>query len=809
MGNYDKQRAEREFNMNPPTTAPGQSDEWDALFTSSASTPTTDASGGTGADLDINSVLNGTANSQQPNTMMPGVGVQQPNQMNQNPQQSGYDSKLGMMVDDLAVKGLQGTGHFLKALFISFKNNTSRDWNMLGERICKVSIGVTAVGLLFFILSRMIPSLGDGLDLAIGGVFSEIVGVVLVTVNKKGTSTQQEIPMTMETPQMDMMPEEPSGIEWGEDDEDSSNDADDWGDFFGGDDEAPSSYSGEAVSIDSSFDPEQVAESAVNIPQGQYTRQFLFDTFIQVLPTVNPGFMDISSISENSDEFFMFEDYLKRSAEQTGINQDKLDELQLLEVRENLFLIQLVATRPTGLKENEIANGIADLFMRDNYGNVIEGREGVFAQVNSQVGKLLIDIFLSDPVMVSLGDVYRQKKDFILDTSNSMPLVWGVSEFGRVYCCDLMKEGNGGLLISGESRSGKSWKGQSLIAQMCMFRSPKELNLYFYDVKGRASDYAYLSKVLPHCKGFCGEALKFNDSIEALLNRESKRRTEILGGKYTNVKDYNRDHPYEKIPTIYIVVDEMATAMNEMKDKDVEIRKKFDSLLIQIATKYPYLEIKLLLFPHRIVNDIINKTVSSMISTRSVMGNVSSDELKNALDVRNFPYSLVKAGDMAIKSKLLNNGNTVYCHSEVLSKDEQINRKIFDYIGAVWKKLEPDCSCMGDSIFEPQRIPSRGGQSVNTANAGIRTVNEPARKAVAKDNSISATDFTYTGNSNVGAMTSADDFVANNDAEVADVDESFWDYEIAKRSGDVAPEQSESTEGSDTSDTEDSFWGNF
>ena len=340
-----------------------------------------------------------------------------------------------------------------------------------------------------------------------------------------------------------------------------------------------------------------------------------------------------------------------------------------------------------------------------------------------------------------------------------------------------MKDGNGGMLISGEARSGKSWKGQSLIAQMCMFRSPKELNFYFYDVKGIASDYSYLSKVLPHCKGFCGDALRFNESIEGILKREAKRRTNLLAGKYTNVKDYNKDHPYEQIPTIYFVIDEMATAMSEMKSKDVEIRKHFDELLIQIATKYPYLEIKLLLFPHRIVNDIINKTVSSMISTRSVMGNVPSEELKNALDVKNFPYSLVKTGDMAVKSKSINNGNVVYSHSEVLSTDEQTNRKIFDFIGAVWGKLEPDCVSGVDNESTIEET-DRGTVKRTTRTGG-------------RDNSLYKDDFSYhpesgTSSGYVDVNSAGGELFSGSE----DVDESFWDEKLGN-------------------EEEDSFWDNF
>ena len=92
---------------------------------------------------------------------------------------------------------------------------------------------------------------------------------------------------------------------------------------------------------------------------------------------------------------------------------------------------------------------------------------------------------------------------------------------------------------------------------------------------------------------------------------------------------------------------------------------------------------------------------------------------------------------MAIKTKSLNNGNAVYSHSEVLSTDEQINRKIFDYIGAVWNKLEPDCK--NNEIFKQESKP-------------------------VPDNTVSSEDYTY---SNSKDYTSA-----------SDIDESFWEDEL-------------------------------
>lgn len=773
---FDQQRAERDFNMNPPSNAPGQGDDgWGDLFSDSATGVNTGTdSFSTGSDMDINSILNGQQGMGNQQFGIPGAqGVQGFNQP-QQAQTPSLGSQLGDKLEVVTVKGLEGAWKYIKFMVKSLTNNTPYEWNMLGTRLCKLSIGVLVAWVFFSVISIFVPTL-KGIDaLFVGGCIGSMAGVGLVAAFRKGTGENTPVVETNDVPEQLDDEDDLGEFSWDDDSdvEESSygDDSDDWGNAFEDSSSSFGTIDDSFFASNDSFDAKEAVDSLPDIPTGQYTRQFLFETFSKVLPSVEPSFMNMEDVIEGSDEFMMFEDFMRRSAEQTGINEDKLDELQLIEVRKNLFIIQLIATRPTGLKEKDIANGIADCYKRDDYGMVIPGREGVFSRVNSQVGRLIIDIFLCNNVMVSLGDIYRQKADFLLDAKNTMPVIWGVSELGQVYCYDGMKDGNGGIIISGEARSGKSWKGQSLIAQMCMFRSPKELELYFYDVKGEASDYAYLSRVLPHCKGFCGESLKFNDSIGTLLERERKRRTDLLAGKYTNVKDYNKDHPYDQIPTIYIVIDEMATAMSEMKDKDIEIRKKFDSLLIQIATKYPYLEIKLMLFPHRIVNDIINKTVSSMISTRSVMGNVPADELKTALDIKkDFPYSLVKTGDMAIKTKSLNNGNAVYSHSEVLSTNEQTNRKIFDYIGAVWKKLEPDCNTMSEY---KQNTSSRVSKS-------------------AKDNSVYAKDYEYSGKESSVVDTSYMDDLGSDSG----VDESFWDEAL----------KDENDKGS----SDDSFWDNW
>lgn len=58
MADYERQRAERDFNMNPPTNAPGQGgDGWGDLFSNNSSTDF--GTSVSGVDTDINSILNG------------------------------------------------------------------------------------------------------------------------------------------------------------------------------------------------------------------------------------------------------------------------------------------------------------------------------------------------------------------------------------------------------------------------------------------------------------------------------------------------------------------------------------------------------------------------------------------------------------------------------------------------------------------------------------------------------------------------------------------------------------------------------
>lgn len=772
MSDYSKQRAEREFNRNPPTNAPGQGFEgasgWDSMEIDpdfSGSNMEASLSGNVDS-MSLNEILGVDSNT---TSDIPIQGMQ------------GQMSPQGEDIEDKILRGiiscLKGIYIFSTTFFSALLNNNARDWHKLGVVMVRLSLLESAIGLVLSLMGVFIRSIDRPATLILAGSASFGVGFCIVAASKskmnKGYSSESEVsePNFSEpedfnnTDQEDFSEDSFSGIDWGDEDDSSigSTDEEEVEDSVWNweDDEDGSEWTGEEDSLDiNSFDPVAEAQK-IDVPAGQYTRSYLLETFLKVLPTINPNFHKLEPIYEDSDDFMMFDEYLRNSAIQSGISADKLDELYLESVEINPFVIRLTATRPSGIKEQEIADGVADCYKRDEHGAVIEDREGCYASVDAQVGRFSINIFRCANVMVSLGDVIKQKYEFVSDPKVIMPLFWGVNEMGKVYCYDGIKAGNGSMLISGEGRSGKSWKGQSLIAQMSMFMSPKDINFYFFDNKGKLSDYYYLSTRLPHVKGFCGNPLKYVSELQKILEWEKPiREKAIHSAGVNNINDYNKLNPNNKLPYIYIVVDEMAAAMKEMDAYDKEMHKQFNSLMLSIVTNLPYFGIRLLLFPHRLVDFIIDKTTAQQISCRAVVGVLDFETLKSALDIRNkkdFPYNLVKPGDMAIRTKDIRNGVATYTKSEVLSDSETTNRKIFDYIGEVWAKLEPDCkTCIK---YDDGKVSSKTARDISS-DLGDYSV----RNAFSQDELVSI----FSEDEDDSA--SLDDLIGDSDGE-----KDFWD----------------------------------
>lgn len=751
MGQFDDARAERDFRMNPPESAPGQGGSgWGDDMSFEQPGGMNDFGGG---DMNIDSILNGDGD---PMNGMQGMGVGNLQQQNSQQPTSTEDKII-----DFSVAAGKGFVAFMRALIESLRNNTEGDWHKLGDRMFKLSMVVCAIGLFFVILGPFVPAINQPSDMIIGGLMSGIVGTLLLMNNAKGSEP--------ETSQSQSEPEQESSFE----DDDLSSLFDDSEDEFQFDEENLDDSVDDSiwnsfddfeeeptvVEVDNTnragsdtFNVDEALSSVREIPAGTQTRQYLFETFSGVMPNITPNFSIMEEVSEDSDEFMIYSEFLRSAAYQVGTKEENIPELT--GVKKNIFIVQLRATRPAGLKEQDIANEVADQFSRDEYNNIV--KYGVYATVDSAVGELIINIFTGESAMVSLNDIYGVISDYVLNPKNTMPFVWGVNELGKPLYCDLINCDS--IIISGEARSGKSWKGQSILAQLCMYNSPKEIEIYIFDHKGNASDYKYMSSVLPHIKYFCGLADKINPGIQAVLDRALKERGQLLADAgCINIKDYNREHPDEKLPYMYIVIDELMSLMDAYdKDQQADFRK----LLSTMVSKLPYLGIRLILFPHRIVDSVIGKNTYSLVSSRAVVRQLNADEVKNAVNVtkKEFPYSLVNNGDMALKTKEIANGQTVFCHAEVLTPTNEGNKDLFKFIGSVWSKLMPECSCITfDGLI---------GGSVSGKSGGGNT--RRAQGKPAPDNTQRSGGYQYG---------SSIEYTADDLPDLGDnsADESFWD----------------------------------
>lgn len=772
---YEDARAERDFRQNPPKNAPGQGsdDDWNNMAVGSSSVENVSDS----YQSDISSTLSNSAqNTGDAN-----------NQQNQNGQQQPYVYKSTEdRMFDLVELGGKGIWVYLKALVGSLRNNSQADWHYLGESIIITSLVVIGVGVLGCIIHTITGNTNHPIECVYGGLYGLLVGVPMINIFKSGKSNRDN-EAEVEEPVVEQA--DASDINWADNVESYG---DDYGDATSYDDGSDEDVDWDAV-LDSvneierdsanvisneSFDTENAVNSLPEIQQGTQTRQYLFEAFSKVLPTCTPDYATMKEIYQDDDTFYDFETMMRNAASQVGMKEDNLPEL--VKLYENPFIYRLNCTRPTGMKEQLIAEELANTFSRDDNNMLV--RYGVYATVETSTGVCSINLFKGftedalgnqvGGVRITLGDVYKQISQFVSSPSIEFPFVWGVNELGKTLYCD-MKDNNS-IIICGEPRGGKSWKGQSILAQFAMYHSPKEVQFFVLDNKDKASDYRYPSMVLPHIRYFCGDPDKINDSLDKIinymLNTNGRKMTEA---GFINIKDYNASHPADKLPYCYVIIDELQALMDHFeKTGQKEESAKFRGYLSTMTSKLPYTGLRFILFPHRIVDQIISKNTYSLVSSRAVVNQLDGKLVESSVGVSEakFGHKLAQKGDMAIRLHELNGGEACFCHAEVLTFSNETNKKLFEYIGAVWRKLEPDVEC----IEIKGQIGGRIGSEV-TSSASSRVENQPR---VAKDNTRGKSSFEYDGSDFTDGESLedlAESGMFDDNESTEEVDESFWD----------------------------------
>lgn len=702
MGNLasdvDLLRKEREARMNPPEfeIGQGEDDGWnffdddnggmsmDESAFGGSSQGFGDSFGGMGGDLGS---LGGSVQGGFSNT-------------NSHSPQS-LTATEDKIIDGAVMVGkhaFNGSKELFNGIHDGIKGNNAFYWTVYGKKVMVVGVVISISGVILSLMG-LVSNISRGLDVLIGGLMSLAVGVLIFSLNcdkarelggmEKKESTE---PVIYEEEEFsddifsdiddDLYEEEYSG--WGSDDEeDIFNDEEEEFDPWSSIDEDDYVESVDEVISSEPVDIDEAIESIREIPAHTQTRQYLFEEYSRVLPVINPAFAKLKSISENSDSFIIFDKVLIDASIQVGTNQDKLP--QLLELRENQFIIQLKATRPSGLKEEAIANEIANIYSRDEYGAVIH--EGVYATTSSVGSSYIINIFKGEDSIISLADTYKEVSDFVLDPNIKKPVVMGVNELGKVWYFDAEKVFS--YIISGKPRSGKSWSVVSLVLQLCMYSSPREVQFEVFDVKGTSSDFYSMNEHLPHFKKFESVGKRILQRLRHITTVEADRRKKILNEHdVIAIADLKNKGVDVEMPYLYVLIDEIVGLIGTFtKDEHAE----FKDLMNVLITQMPNLGIRLILVPHRVTNDIVPKTTYTNVGCIACV-RTDSKEIASTLDItkKDFPYDLTNSGDMALKTGEVNKGKTVFCHGVAVTSSNESNVGIYKFVGSLWGKLEPE-----------------------------------------------------------------------------------------------------------------------
>lgn len=498
--------------------------------------------------------------------------------------------------------------------------------------------------------------------------------------------------------------EEEDNFSW--DDEEDDDDDFSWNDEDD-EDEMPSN-------VPAPVDMNNAIADIPSFDQHTQTRSALYEMYMKVLPKINPNFNIPKNLNENSETYHMLQGYINQICDERGYDEDDFILIENIQENDFMFTIRYCKTCPDSYKKvQEIADSLVNRLTRDSStGQERPEHYGMYAEtaVSEKVFIFIYKGGADRSVIVGLGDVLPLVKDTVLNPKLQAPVIYGINKSGTVIKGDYIETES--QLVVGATRSGKSWQVQSIITQMCMFNSPRDIAFEAYDPKNGSSDLRAFCNNLPHFRVFRGNARGIAERLEYIVTEEAQRRQAILD-KYTdrnilNIADVHKYCPEEEMPYLYLVFDELASTIGTLKNiqdeakkdsHDKTIYRRFVNNLIQVITKYPNLGIRVIIVAHKLVDDLIPAKVYTQINARMY---VRIDKLLLTSYEKTygskFKVQLLQKGDIAIKDRKFGSAGLMYCHGLAITTTNTENADFLRYIGQVWKKFEPEYELHNDQV---------------------------------------------------------------------------------------------------------------
>ena len=621
-----------------------------------------------------------------------------------------------IMLDILSAiwKHIKNFFAFLKDLAATFKETTPQGWLKVYGLMYKYGMFLSAGGLIVLLLGLFVPTIGNsGFILALGIITWGIGTSGLVLFKQKtedwineggqvGDTLSNLRPADIEGGSPVGEPQEEEFFDGGVSEEEdflSTESEDNFGfeeDSFDED----GWYTGDSdddgfVDLSSQFEDDDilVADEPVDIDEAiaslseagvhAQSRAYLYEQFYKVLRSVTPNYSELTELEEYDDNFQRYLNLLMNSAAREGFTEE---DFQIQHIYENSFMYKLVINASPKFKADKVATSIENQEKFNQMG--IEVKPNLFVTSKVIGNNVHIDIIKDSSPMLTVKDMWSENKDFILDPDNVMPVVLGSDELGQSIVMDFAKINS--IALSGKPGKGKTWLAQSIIAQLAFFSTPNEVQFIFADPKGQQGDFANIN--FPHVI----EKVKTEEETMEVLRRivrEEVPKREALLGQYglTDIKDMHRMYPDVTMPYLYILVEEMMSLGDHLKQMDKEAYKEYRAILSDIVNKCRYLGIRLFGLSQRMTDNAIPKDIKVGIDLKMTAG-ADASEIEQVMEVKpkDFPYNIAgKVGKYAVMSPEYRGGNASFMVGAVMGTSNPDNAQTYRFVKALWEKIEP------------------------------------------------------------------------------------------------------------------------
>lgn len=605
---------------------------------------------------------------------------------------------------------------FLKDLASTFKDTTPHGWLMVYNRLAIFGAFLSGAGVVVLLLGLFVPSIANsGFILALGIITGGIGVSGMVIYNQKAKDWISETGQMGDTYSNLRPADSEGGMPMVEPDElpdelveeepvddfssyDGSNDfdfAEEDSDLGGWDFEEEDSDDDGFVDLSSQFEDDDilVADEPVDIDEAiaslsdagvhAQSRAYLYEQFYKVLRSVTPNYSELTELEEYSDDFQHYLTLLLNAAAREGFTDQ---DFQIEHIYENSFMYKIVISASPKFKADKVAISIENQEKFNQMG--IEVKPNLFVTSKVIGHNVHIDIIKDSSPMLTIKDMWSENKEFILDPDNVMPVVLGSDELGQSIVMDFAKINS--IALSGKPGKGKTWLAQSIIAQLAFFSTPNEVQFIFADPKGQQGDFANIN--FPHVI----EKVKTEEETMEVLRRivrEEVPKREALLGQYglTDIKDMHKMYPDVTMPYLYILVEEMMSLGDHLKQMDKEAYKEYRAILSDIVNKCRYLGIRLFGLSQRMTDNAIPKDIKVGIDLKLTAG-ADASEIEQVMEVKpkDFPYNIAgKVGKYAVMSPEYRGGNASFMVGAVLGTSNPENAQTYRFVKALWEKIEP------------------------------------------------------------------------------------------------------------------------